>query len=186
MQTHRGDQRQVLAPVLGHFAVSSLSPGSPRPQAIHRDMRPALIHKHKAPDVEARGQPSPEGSRSLVAFGGYGRLFLSGHRPGRRAMFRLIVASETSTPVSSSKASQCSLRVRSGLPFRCPGSHRLNASPFTEGLPAILWMATSPVRRLLLSQRLMVERDSPKRSWSSLLGTPRSKAASAFNLRSFE
>ena len=111
---------------------------------------------------------------------------MSGHSPGSLRMLRLIVASETPTPVSSSKASQCSFNVRSGFLSRCSGSHRLNASPFTEGLPGISWMATSPVWRLLLSQRLMVERESPKRSWTSLLGTPRSMAASAFNLRSFE
>src|SRR5687768_2469582 len=46
IKTHRGDQSQVPAPVLGHLAVSSLSFWSPRPQAIHRDVRPALIHKH--------------------------------------------------------------------------------------------------------------------------------------------
>src|SRR5215217_329857 len=92
-----------------------LSLGSSRPQAIHRDVRPALIYEYQPPDVEARSQPSPQSPRSLVAFLGYLRLFLSGHPPGSRAMLRLIVASETFTPVSSKKASQCSLRVRSGL-----------------------------------------------------------------------
>jgi hypothetical protein len=86
-------------------------------KAIHRDMHPALTHEYQPPDVEARNQPSPQGSRSLVAFLGYLRLFLSGHPPGRLAIERLIVASETSTPVSSSKASQCSFKVRSGLDF---------------------------------------------------------------------
>src|SRR5215208_4531746 len=47
-------------------------------------------------------------------------------------------------------------------------------------------MLTSPVWRLLLSQRLRVERETPKRSWTSFLGMPRSKAESTFNLRSFE
>jgi hypothetical protein len=89
-------------------------------------------------------------------------------------------------PVSSSKASQCSFKVRSGLSLRCPGNHSLNASPFTEGRPGILWMSTSPVRRLLSSQRLMVDRETPKRPATSLLGMPRSMAASVFNLRSFE
>src|SRR5215216_5924574 len=149
-------------------------------------MRPALIHKHQSPNLEARDQPPPQSSRSLVAFLGYLRLFLSGHPPGSRAMLRLIVASETSTPLSCEKASQCSLRVRSGFLFRCPGSHCLNALPFTDGLPGILWMLTSPVWRLLLSQRLRVERETPKRSWTSFLGMPRSKAESTFNLRSFE
>jgi hypothetical protein len=45
---------------------------------------------------------------------------------------------------------------------------------------------TSPVWRLLLSQRLRVERETPKRSWTSFLGIPRSTAESTFNLRSFE
>src|SRR5215216_3026522 len=186
MQTHRSDQSQVLAPVLWHSAVSSRSPGSPRPQAIHRDVRPALIYEYQPPDVEARSQPSPQGPRSLVAFGSYGRLFLSGHSLGSRAMERLIVASETSTPVSSKKASLCSLRVRSGLDFSCSGSHSLKASPFSAGLPGIFIVSTPPVWRLLLSQRLMVERETPKRSWTSFLGMPRSIAASVFNLRSLE
>ena len=59
-------------------------------------------------------------------------------------MLRLIVASETATPVSSKKASQCSLRVRSGLLFRCSGSHSLKASPLTEGLPGIWWCRRPP------------------------------------------
>ncbi len=101
-------------------------------------MRSALVHEHQAPNVEARNEPSPQSSRSLIAFLGYGRLFLSGHPPGSRVMLRLIVASETSTPLSSSKASQCSLKVRSGLDFSCSGSHCLNALPYTEGLPGIL------------------------------------------------
>jgi hypothetical protein len=127
MQTHRGYKRCVLTPVLGHLAVGSHSPGSPRPQTIHRDMRPALIHEHKAPKVEARGQPLPQSSRSLVTFRSYLRLFLSGHPPGSRAMLRLIVASETSMPLSSKKASQCSDKVRSGLDFRYSGNHSLKA-----------------------------------------------------------
>ncbi len=101
-------------------------------------------------------------------------------------MLRLIVASETSIPPSSSNASQCSLKVRSGLSFRCPGSHSLRARPFTEGLPGIFSTFTSPVWRLLLSQRLMVDRETPKSSETSFLGMPRSMAASTFNLKSFE
>ncbi len=101
-------------------------------------------------------------------------------------MLRLIVASETFTPLSPSKASQCSLRVRSGLVFRCLVSHSLKALPFTEGLPGILRVLTSPVRRRRLSQRFMVEREAPKSSETSFLGMPRSMAASVFNLRSFE
>src|SRR5215203_2507658 len=47
-------------------------------------------------------------------------------------------------------------------------------------------MFTSPVWRLLFNQRLMVERETPRSSWTSFLGMPRSIAASVFNLRSFE
>ena len=89
-------------------------------------------------------------------------------------------------PLSSKKAWQCSDKVRSGLEFSCSGSHCLKALPFTEGLPGILWIVTSPVRRLLLSQRLMVERETPKSSETSFLGMPRSIAESTFSLRSFE
>ncbi len=67
-------------------------------------------------------------------------------------------------PVSSSNASQCSLRVRSGLDFSCLGSHPLKAAPFTEGLPGISIVSTPPVCRLLFSQRLTVERETPKSS----------------------
>src|SRR5215216_659185 len=149
-------------------------------------MPPGLIHEHQSPNVEARNQPPPQSPRSLIAFRGYLRLFLSGHPPGSRAMLRLIVASETSMPVSSKKGSQCSLRVRWGFVFSCFGSHSLKASPFRDGLPGIFIVWTSPVWRLLLSQRLMVERETPKRSWTSFLGMPRSIAASVFNLRSLE
>jgi hypothetical protein len=108
----------------GPCRMCSLSLGSPRPQAIHRDMPPALLHEHQPSEVQARGQPSPKGPHSLLAFGSYLRLFLSGHPPGRRAMERLIVASET----SSSKSSQCSLRVKSGFLFRCSSSHSLKGA----------------------------------------------------------
>jgi hypothetical protein len=49
-----------------------------------------------------------------------------------------------------------------------------------------LWISTSPIWRLLLSQRLMVELETPKRAWTSFLGMPRSMAESTFNLRFFE
>ena len=61
-----------------------------------------------------------------------------------------------------------------------------NALPFSDGLPGILLMLTSPVWRLLLSQRLTVEWETAKRSDTSFLGMPRSMAESTFNLRSFE
>src|SRR5215208_6042556 len=90
-------------------------------------MRPGLIHKHQSPNIEARGQPSPQSSRSLIAFLGYLGLFLSGHSPGSLRILRLIVASETSRPLSSKKAWQCSDKLSSGLDFSCSGSHCLKA-----------------------------------------------------------
>jgi uncharacterized protein YbjT (DUF2867 family) len=45
--------------------------------------------------------------------------FFSGHPPGSRLMERLTVVSETPTPLSSSKAPQCSFKVRSGSSLRC-------------------------------------------------------------------
>ncbi len=101
-------------------------------------------------------------------------------------MLRLIVASETLVPLSSSNASQCSFNVRSGFAFSCSGSHFLKAAPLTEGLPGIFFVRTSPVSCLLLSQRFMVERETPKSSATSFLGMPRSTAASTLDLRSFE
>lgn len=47
-------------------------------------------------------------------------------------------------------------------------------------------MFTSPVWCLLFSQRLMVDKETPKRFATSLLGMPRSMAESTFTLRSFE
>ena len=44
----------------------------------------------------------------------------------------------------------------------------------------------SPPSILLFSQRLSVAREMEKVSTTSLLGVPRSTAASAFNLKSFE
>ncbi len=89
-------------------------------------------------------------------------------------------------PVSSSNASQCSLRVRSGLDFSRSGSHSLKAAPFTEGLPGISIVSTPPVWRLLFSQRLMVESETPKSAATALLGVPQSTARGTRNLKSFE
>src|SRR4051812_12260906 len=186
MQAHRSDEREVLTPVPGHLRVSPLSCGRPRPQPIHGDVKSALVHEHQPSHIEASEEPLPKPSRPLVALGGYFRLFLSGHSPGRRAIWRLIVASETSTPASSKNASQCSLRVRSGFFSKCFSSHSLKALPFTDGLPGIFFVPTPPVWRLLFNQRLMVERETPKRSATSFLGMPRLTAASTLNLRSFE
>jgi hypothetical protein len=67
-------------------------------------------------------------------------------------MARLIVASETFTPLSSPNASECSLSVKLGLATNCWGSRSpLKALPFTGALPGIFLVFTSPVSSRLLS-----------------------------------
>jgi hypothetical protein len=73
-------------------------------------------------------------------------------------MLRLVGAPENFIPVSSSNASRCSLKVRSELDFRCSGSYSLKAAPLVKGLLGIFIVSTPPGWRLLLGQRLMVER----------------------------
>src|SRR5215218_1130567 len=97
-----------------------------------------------------------------------------------------MVEVETPSPNSSSKASQCSSRVRSSLASRCSGSHSLSIVPFLAGLPGIGSGSTSPVSLRLLSQRFMVGIDTEKVLATSSLGVPESTAASTLNLRSFE
>ena len=101
-------------------------------------------------------------------------------------MARPTVEVETASPISSSKASQCSSSVRSWLASNCLGSHPRSISPFLEGLPGIALGSTSPVSRRRLSQRFMVGIDTEKVFATSYLGTPRATAASTLNLRSFE
>src|SRR5829696_2571286 len=93
---------------------------------------------------------------------------------------------ETVCPNSSSKASQCSSRVRSSLASSCFGSHSLSIVPLLGGLPGIGLGSTSPVSRRLFSQRFMVGIDTEKVFATSSLGVPASTAASTLNLRSFE
>ena len=106
--------------------------------------------------------------------------------PGRRSMARLTVEAETTTPVSSSKASRCSSRVRSLFSCSWEGNHSSSAAPLRRGRPGIGLGSTSPVSRRLLSQRLMVGTDTEKVLATSSLGTPRSTAASTLSLRSLE
>src|SRR5215218_5359999 len=102
-------------------------------------------------------------------------------------MLRHIVAVETLMARSSSKAWQCSWRVRSGLALSCSGSHALSAVPLRAGGPGTPFLgSTSPVSFLSLSQRFMAGKDTEKASATSFLGTPRSTAASTRNLRSLE
>jgi hypothetical protein len=102
-------------------------------------------------------------------------------------MLRLMVASDTCMPISSSNASRCSLKVRSGLDPNCLGSHSLKAAPFTEGLPGDL--AGADISGVAPSDQPAVygrEGDPEELHDFSFLGMPRSTAASTLNLRSFE
>src|SRR4051812_34654595 len=183
----RGYKRLVLTPVAWHPPVGPLSLGRPRAKASHGSMRPALVHEHQAPSVEARSQPTPQAPHLLVALGGYRRLFFSGHPPpGRRAMARLIVTSETFVAVCSSNARRCSSRVRSGFPLRCSGSHSFSAAPFSGVLPGMGLGSTVPVSRRRFNQRFMEGTDTEKVFATSSLGVPPSTAASTLILRSFE
>jgi hypothetical protein len=113
--------------------------------------------------------------------------FLIGHPPsGRLAIALPMVEVETVCPNSSSKASQCSSRVRSSLASRCFGNHSLSITPFLGGLPGIGLSSTSPLSRRLLSQRFMVGIETEKVFATSSLGVPASTAESTLNLRSFE
>jgi hypothetical protein len=77
---------------------------------------------------------------------------LSGHEPGRLAMVRHIVAVETFTPQSCSKAWQCSSRVRSGLLWSWEGSHSESIALFTAGGPGMGGASMSPLSLLIFSQ----------------------------------
>src|SRR5215212_1437383 len=97
-----------------------------------------------------------------------------------------MVAVDTFTPKSSSKASQCSSRVRSGLLRRWSGNHSLSIAPLIAGGPDGTLAPTSPVSLRLFSQRLTEGKEIPKIFATSALGIPRSTASSTFTLRSFE
>ena len=103
-------------------------------------------------------------------------------------MLRLIVASDTPRmSISSSNASQCSFKVRPGsdsnsAPAATPsrlGLHRGSGGDLHRLEASAVWC-------LRLSQRLVVERETPKSSQTSTLGMPRSMAESTLSLRSFE
>src|SRR5918994_3432907 len=106
--------------------------------------------------------------------------------PGRWEIFRLMVAVDAFTSISSSKAWQCSSRVRSGLLRRWSGNHSSSIAPLMAGGPVGTLAPTSPVSLRLFSQRLMEGSEIPKILATSALGLPRSTASSTFTLRSFE
>ena len=101
-------------------------------------------------------------------------------------MLRLMVAVDTFTPYSSSKASQCSSRVRSGFLRRWSGSHSPSIAPLMADGPGGAFAPTSPVSLRLFSHRLIEGSEIPKILATSALGIPRSTASSTFTLRSFE
>jgi len=114
--------------------------------------------------------------------------FLSGQPPppGRPEIRRLIVAVDTSTPEAFSKASQCSLSVRSGSSSSWLGSHPSSRAPFLAGGPGMGEGSTSPLSLRRLSQRLIEGTEIPKTRATSLRGTPRSRASNTLSLKSFE
>jgi hypothetical protein len=83
-------------------------------------------------------------------------------------------------------ASQCSLRLRSGLFFSWVGNHSSSSPPFLAGGPGIGLGSTPPLSLRRLSQRLIEGEDTPKTLATSFLGIPRSTAANTLSLRSFE
>ncbi len=101
-------------------------------------------------------------------------------------MLRLIVAVDTFTPNSSSKASRCSSRVRSGLLRRWPGNHSFSIAPLMAGGPDGVLAPTCPVSLRLFSQRLIEGSEIPKILATSALGIPRSTASNTLTLRSSE
>jgi len=101
-------------------------------------------------------------------------------------MVRHIVAVESFTPQSSSKAWQCSSRVRSGLLWSCEGSHSESIALFTAGGPGMGRASMSPLYLLIFSQRFMEGNETPKTSTTSLRFMPRSTASNTFSLRSLE
>jgi hypothetical protein len=101
---------------------------------------------------------------------------------------RLMVATDTLAPPHSSHSSQWRSSVASSFSSSC--LHRARRSSEVaqmEGVrPGEGFGATPPVCLLRLRYLSMVGIETEKVLTTSLLGTPRSTAASAFDLRSFE
>src|SRR5919199_410071 len=184
---HAGHERGVLAAVPWHLAVGPLAFGSTRPRAGHGGVRAALVHPHEQLGGDPPGLFAPSRPLLFVALFGYEGLFLSGHSPGSRPMARLTVAVETLMSRSSSNASRCSSRVRSGLFLSCWGSHASSAAPLRAGGPGTPSLGSKlPVSFLSLSQRLMEGKETEKVFATCSRGTPRSTASSTRDLRSTE
>lgn len=103
-------------------------------------------------------------------------------------MARLIVETDTNTPVFCSQSSQWRSRVASSFSSSC--FHKASFSSSVARMRRLLPVETPGERPLpallILSHRLSVVRETEKVSTTSLLGIPRSAAATALTLRSFE
>src|SRR5215208_6501262 len=185
-QSDGGDEGLVLASVSRNPAIRSLAFRRPRPEPIHGDRKAAFVDEHQPPCVETGGQPLPQPAFVLVALLCYGRLFLSGQEPGRRAMVRHIVALEIFTPKASSKASQCSSRVRSGLLSSWEGSHSASRSPFTAGGPGIGRSDITSLPPHLQPALYGGQRDAEDPTYLPARSMPRSRASNTLSLRSLE
>jgi hypothetical protein len=103
-------------------------------------------------------------------------------------MARLMAEIDTLTPVFCSQSSQWRCRVASSFASSC--SHRSLSSWGVERMRLLLPVETPGERSLpsllSFSQRLRVVSEMENISTTSLLGMPRSSAAKALILRSFE
>lgn len=103
-------------------------------------------------------------------------------------MARLMVETDTRTPVFCSQSSQWRSRVASSFSSSC--FHKALFSSRDPRMRRLLPVETPGERPspslIILSQRFSVVRETEKARTTSLLGMPRSTAATALILRSFE
>ena len=108
-----------------------------------------------------------------------GGTFLSGSPNLLKA--RLIVAVETRTPADSSKSSQCSASVRSGLARTWAGSVASSAAPLRAGGPGTGLGSTSPVCWRRASGRALWSEPTRRRSARPLLLASRDRRRPALS-----
>lgn len=103
-------------------------------------------------------------------------------------MARLIVETDTATPVFCSQSSQWRCRVASSFSSSCvhKASFSSEVARIRRFLPVEDLGERSLPALLIRSHRLSVVRETEKVPTTSLLGIPRSTAATALTLRSFE
>ena len=101
-------------------------------------------------------------------------------------MTRLIVASETRTPLTCSYQAQCSRSVASGAAARRAGSASARAAALSGGGPWRGRGTRPPVSRRSARYRLTVARPTPKTRAAALRVIPPSTAASTRSRRSSE